>query len=158
MGIVNLNFNLLIFRCPDKTPCHLTHSAKPSGILRSSNSLSNFLQLALGLDLAVASDSIDAQFYGSFNLCKVKTSRLKNFAQFGQVKCQRWQKESSMLKYFVFISRSKTTHFASFLFSGSCFSAAQMPKISHLALTVASLNNHPLLCMRAATAKLLSSL
>ena len=36
---------------------------------------------------------IDAQFYGSFHMCKVKTFRLKNFAQFCQVKCQRWQKK-----------------------------------------------------------------
>jgi len=28
----------------------------------------------------------DAQFYGSFHLCKVKTSRLKNFTQFCQVR------------------------------------------------------------------------
>jgi len=40
-----------------------------------------------------------------------------------------------MLKFFVFVSRSKTTHIASFLFSDSCFSAAHMAKISLLALT-----------------------
>jgi len=43
-----------------------------------------------------------------------------------------------MFKFSVFISRSKTTHIASFLFSDSCFSAAQIAKISLLALTVAS--------------------
>ena len=51
-------FNLPIFRCPSKTPCHLTHSAKPSGVLSSPNSLSNFSQLAFGLDLAAASESL----------------------------------------------------------------------------------------------------
>jgi len=56
-----------------------------------------------------------------------------------------------MLNFFVFMGRSKTTHTASFLFSDSCFSAAQMTKISLLALTVASLDNH-LFCMPAATA------
>ena len=50
-----------------------------------------------------------------------------------------------MLKYFVFISRSKRTHIASFIFSDSCFSAAQIPKISHQALTVASLDNNHVL-------------
>jgi len=45
-----------------------------------------------------------------------------------------------MLKFFVFISRSKTTYIASFLFSDSYFSAAQIDKISLPALTVASRN------------------
>jgi len=47
-----------------------------------------------------------------------------------------------MLKFFVFISRDKTTHIASFLFSDSCFSVAQIAKISLVAITVASLGNH----------------
>ena len=53
-----------------------------------------------------------------------------------------------MLKIFVFMSRSKTTHIASFLFSDSCFSVAQIPQISLLALTVASLDNHLVLHAR----------
>jgi len=53
-----------------------------------------------------------------------------------------------MLKYFVLISRSKTTHVAPFLFSDSCFSAAQIASISLLALTVASLDNHLVLHAR----------
>ena len=57
----------------------------------------------------------DAQFYGSFYLCKVKTSLVKNFAQFCQVRCQCWQKEAPCWN-FVFVSRSGTTHVASFLF------------------------------------------
>jgi len=61
-------------------------------------------------------EHIDAQFYGSFHLCKFKISRLENFAQFCQVRCQCWQKESSMLKFFFFISRIKKTHIASFFF------------------------------------------
>jgi len=47
-----------------------------------------------------------------------------------------------MLKFFVFRSRSKTMHIAPFLFSYSCFSAAQIAKISLLALPVALLHNH----------------
>jgi len=46
-----------------------------------------------------------------------------------------------MLIFFVFRSRSKTTHIASFIFSDSCFSAAKILKLSLLALTVASLDN-----------------
>ena len=91
---------------------------------------------------------IDAQFYGSFHLCKVKISCLKNLAQFCQVRCQCWQNESSMFKFFVFITRNETTHIASFLFSDSCFSAAQIAKTSHLALTAASLDNHLVLNAR----------
>jgi len=49
---------------------------------------------------------------------------------------------------FFFISRSKRTHIASFLFSDSCFSAAQIAKISLLALTVASLDYHLVLHAR----------
>jgi len=49
------------------------------------------------------------------------------------------------LIFFVFISHSKTTHIASFLFFDRCFihwfSAAEAPKISPQALTVASLDN-----------------
>jgi len=81
-------------------------------------------------------------FYGSFHLRKVKTSCMNNFSQFCQVKYQCWQKESTMLKFFVFINRSKTTYIVSFIFSDSCFSAAQIAKISLLALIVASLDNH----------------
>ena len=58
------------------------------------------------------------------------------------MKCQCWQKELTMMKFFVFNSRSKTTHFESFLFPDSYSRAAQIVKISHLALTVASLDNH----------------
>ena len=49
---------------------------------------------------------------------------------------------------FVFISRSKTTHIASFLFSDSWFSAAQIAKILPLALTVALIDNHLVLHAR----------
>jgi len=53
-----------------------------------------------------------------------------------------------MLKFFVFISRNKTMHIASYLFSDSCFSAAQIAQISLLALTAASLDNHLVLNAR----------
>jgi len=57
-------------------------------------------------------------------------------------------KRKQHVEIFVFISRSKTTHIASFIFSDSCFSAAQIAKISLLALTVAVLDNHLVLHAR----------
>jgi len=51
------------------------------------------------------------------------------------------------MKYFVFTSRSERMRFA-FLLSHSCFSAAQIAKISLLALTVASLDNYLVLNTR----------
>jgi len=51
-----------------------------------------------------------------------------------------------MLQFFVFISRNETTHIASFLFSDSCYSAAQTAKISLLTLTVALRDNHLFEC------------
>ena len=74
---------------------------------------------------------------------KVKTSCLENLAHFCQFRCQCWQMESTIMNFFDFTSRSKTTHIASSLFSDRCFSAAQIAKISLLALTVASLDNRP---------------
>jgi len=53
-----------------------------------------------------------------------------------------------MLKFFVLISRSKATHVASFLFPDSCFSAAPKARISLVALTIASLDNHLVLHAR----------
>ena len=110
------------------------------------NSLSNFAQFALSSALAAASESSLLQFYRSFHLFKIKISRLKSFrpTQFCQVRCQYWKKVPYWI-FFFFISRSKTTHIASFLFSDSCPSAA---KISLLALTVASLDNHIVLHVR----------
>jgi len=90
---------------------------------------------------------IDAQFYGRFHLCKLKTSRLKH-TQFYQVRCQCWKNHNTVLKFFVFISRSKTMHTASFLFCDSCFSETKITKILLLALTVALLNNHLVLHAR----------
>jgi len=87
-------------------------------------------------------EPIDAQFYGGFHVCKVKISRLKTFAQFGQVRWQCWQKKSTVMNFFIFTSCSKTKHIASSLFSDRCFSAAQIPTISFPAVTVASLDNH----------------
>jgi len=52
------------------------------------------------------------------------------------------------VEIFVFISRSETTHIAAFLFSDSCFSAAQIAEISLLAFTVASPDNHLVLYAR----------
>jgi len=109
-------------------PLNTHESVKPTGVLSSPDSQSNFWQLAISSDLAATSvrDLIDAQFYGSFHLCKVKTFRVENFAQFCQMRCQCWQTESSMFIFFIFICRSKITYIASFLFSDSCFSSAQI--------------------------------
>ena len=91
MGTINLP----IFQCPDKTPCHLTHSAEPSGVLRSPNSLSNFSQLALGVDLAVASESLLMHSSTEAFICaKLKHPAWKTLLSgevptFCQVKCQR---------------------------------------------------------------------
>ena len=57
-------------------------------------------------------------------------------------------KVKHQVEIFVFISRSKTTHVAAFLFPDSCFSAAQKAKISLFALTVASLDSHLVLHAR----------
>jgi len=51
------------------------------------------------------------------------------------------------MKFFVFTSRSKTMHIA-LLVSDSCFSAAQIAKISLLAVKVVSLDNHIVLHAR----------
>jgi len=136
---------LLIFRCPSKTPCHLTHN------IRRKFPKFTIKLFAISFKLGFSSgirELIDAQLYGSFHLCKVKISRRKNFVQFCQVRRQCWQKESSMLKFFVFESRNETTYIASFLFCDRCFSAAQIAKISLLALTAASLDNHLVLNTR----------
>jgi len=45
------------------------------------------INFKLGINSGVR-ELIDAQFYGSFHLCEVKTSCLKNFAQFCQMRCQ----------------------------------------------------------------------
>jgi len=52
------------------------------------------------------------------------------------------------MKFVVFTSRSKTMHTALFLVSDSCFSAAQIAKISLLAVKVVSLDNHIVLHAR----------
>jgi len=126
-----------------------THeSAEQSCVLSSHNSLSNFSQVVLSSDLAAASESLlmhsstEALIYAKLKL------QPENFAQFCPVKWQCWQKESTMLNIFVFRSRSKTTHNASFLFSDSCFRTAQIAKSSPLTLTVASLDNHLVLHAR----------
>jgi len=54
------------------------------------------------------------------------------------------KKGKQHVEIFVFVSRRKITHTASFLFSDSCFSfsAAQIAKISLLALIFALFDNH----------------
>ena len=106
------------------------------------------ISFKLGLSSGIRELIVDEQFHGSFHLCKLKTSAWKTLLcsvtdrTDCQVRCQCWQNERNMLNFFVFISRSITTHIASFLFSDSCFSSAQIAKISVLALIVASLDNH----------------
>jgi len=80
----------------------------------------------------------------AFICAKLKHTAWKT--QFCQVRWQFWQKGKHHVKFFVFRSRSKTTHLASFLFSDNCFSAAQIAQIS--ALTVASLDKHLVLHAR----------
>ena len=113
-----------------------THeSAKTSNIPSSPNSLSNFSQLASNSDLAAASESLLIHSSTDvFTCAKSKHPASKTFGQFCQVRCQCWQKESTMLNFFVFVSRNEATHFASFSFSNSCFNAAQIAKISPPAL------------------------
>ena len=127
------------------------HTTRHTTIWRSKFSKFTIKLFAFRFDLGFSSgirELTDAQFYGIFNLCKVKTSRLKNLAQFFKVRCQCWQKESSLFNFFVFISRSKITHIASFLSSDNCFSAAQIAKISLLILIAASFDNHLVLNAR----------
>jgi len=57
-------------------------------------------------------------------------------------------KRKRHVEIFCFISRSKTMHIASLLFSDSCFSAAQIDKITLVVLTVASLVTHLVLHAR----------
>ena len=93
--------NLPIFRCHSKTPCHLTHTSQPNHPAFQVPQFAIKL-FAISLKLGFSSgirELIDAQFYGSLHLCKVKISHLKNFAQFCQVRCQCWQKESRMLSF-----------------------------------------------------------
>jgi len=66
-----------------------------------------------------------------------------------EVRQQSWEKVKHRDEIFVFTSRTKTVHFASFLISDSCFSAAQIAKTLLLAaLTAASLDNQLILHMR----------
>ena len=75
------------FRCPCKTPCPLTHTSHQNHptfqvpIIRYPFPIS----LKLGFSSGIRKLS-GAQFYGSFHLCYVKASRLKNFAQFCQTR------------------------------------------------------------------------
>jgi len=62
-------------------PLDTPKSAKPSGVLSSPNSLSNFSQLALSSDLAAAPESLLMhRFTDAFICAKVRLSHLKNFA------------------------------------------------------------------------------
>ena len=82
--------NLLIFRHPSKKLCHLTHTSQPNHPafeVPIHYQISRNFCFNLGFNSGIR-ELIDAQFYGSFHMCKVKTYRLKNFAQFCQVSCQ----------------------------------------------------------------------
>ena len=97
-------------------PLDTHESAKPSGVLGSPNSLSNFSQSALSPDLAAASESLlmcsSTEAFICEKLCSVLSGEVPMLA-----------KGNQHVAVFVFINCSKTTHIASF-FSGSCFSAA----------------------------------
>ena len=107
------------------------------------NSLLNFLQLALSSDLVAASGSLLMHSSTeAFIYAKIKHSACKTF-----LSSVRWggnvdKRKASWWFLFVFRIRSKTTHIASSLFCDRCFSAAQIARISILALAVAALDNH----------------
>ena len=113
------------------------------------NSLLNFLQLALSSDLVAASGSLLMHSSTeAFIYAKIKHSACKTF-----LSSVRWggnvdKRKASWWFLFVFRIRSKTTHIASSLFCDRCFSAAQIARISILALAVAALDNHLVLHAR----------
>ena len=121
---------------------------QPSGVLSSSNSLSNFAQLGLSSDLAPASESLLMSSSAEAFMCE----KLKHPTWKTLLSSVRWcanvDKRKAACWNFVFRSRSKTTQIASFLISTSFFSAAQIAKISLLALTAASLDNQLVLNAR----------
>jgi len=70
-------------------PLDTHESAKPSGVVVPLLHYQTFsISFKLGYSSGIG-ELIDAQFYGSFHLGKVTTSRPKNFAQFCQVRWQR---------------------------------------------------------------------
>jgi len=123
-------------------------ATQPPDVLSSPNSLSNFSKFALSLDLAAASESLllhsstEAFICAKLNILPAKLCSVLS----GEV--PMLTKGKQHVEIFVFISRSKTTHIASFLSSDSCFSAAQIAKVSLLVLTVASLDNRLVLNAR----------
>ena len=58
-------------------------------------------QLAISPDLAAASESLLMHSSTAGFICAKLTSCLKNFAQFCRVRCQCWQKESSIVKIII---------------------------------------------------------
>ena len=139
MGMVNLP----IFPCPYKTLCHLyTYgSAKPSGVLSSPNSQSNFSQLALSSDLPAASESLlmhsstEGFVCAKLKYCAWKT--LLSSVRWG-AKCR--QRKAACWK-FLFSSvsvKQRTLHHFSFLTAASV----------RPALTVVSLDHHLVLHAR----------
>jgi len=83
-------FAILSVPFENAVPFDTHKSAKPSSVLSSSNSLSNFSQLATSSDSAAASESLmmHSSMEAFFCAKLIKISRLKNFAQFCQVKWQ----------------------------------------------------------------------
>ena len=74
--------------------CFVTHEYHPEALERL-----HLLQcISVHLQKTILMHSSTDVFICS----KSKISRLKNFAQFCQVRCQCWQKEGTMLKFFVF--------------------------------------------------------
>jgi len=136
--------NLLIFRHPSKTPCHLTHTNQPNS---PAFQVSQFTTKLFAINFKSGFKSgirevIDAQFYGSSTCENSKHTVWKTFLSSVRRGIIVDKRKPACWIFFVFISCSKITHTASFLFSDSYFSAAQMAKSSLLALTVASLDHH----------------
>ena len=140
--------------------CRGSYSFTPVSLFVCGDDQFTIKLFAVSIKLGFSSgirEHIDAQFYGSFHLCKVKTSRLKNFAQFCQVRCQSRQNKAPRWNFlFSWVAvEQRTLHHFYFLTAASV--RPKSPK-SHSLFSLLPLSTTTLFCMRAACAELLSSL
>ena len=117
MGMISLP----LFRCHSHTPLPLdTHeSTKPSGVLSSPNSLSDFSQLASSSDLAAASESLlmHVAMAEAFICAKLKHPAWKTLLSSVRWDGIFWQKEITMLKFYRFQkSQQNNAHCIIFIF------------------------------------------
>ena len=99
---------------------HFGHMAEPT-LLGSIDSLFGEVARHAGLygfqTFALCHEVLHRQVFANIpSLPFILHLRFMIRGRFCQVRYQCWQKESTMLKFFVFISSSETTHVASFLF------------------------------------------